>query len=396
MYSRRITSALIRGKRDFQHIAALDGIRGLAVILVFVFHVSTSPSTAISVAIHTPFGALLHGIATRGWAGVDLFFVLSGYLITGILLRAKDAENYYQVFYARRVLRIFPLYYLVMFGMMSRHWPPIKDQIWFWFNFSNFPTAFNPGLITYLTHYWSVAIEEQFYLLWPSMVRRLNEKVLIRVCLGAIIGCFLLRNLPIVLAWNQRWPNFIYRLTPFRIDTLCAGALLAILIHRGMKLSAHRRYLRIVFIAGVTILALSHSAGTEYDVPGRMAYTGALLCFTALIALALDPANLTAKMFNNRFLRRMGAYSYCFYLIHPAVLSHEGILYPELARLHVAFANDGLNHLVLDCIAFAVTFAVCAASYKFFESPILKLKRFVPYRHRTPAELLTTMANVIR
>ena len=214
------------------------------------------------------------------------------------------------------------------------------------------------------------------------MVRKFSEKVLIRICLGAIVGCFALRNLPIVLAWNQRWPDFVYRLTPFRIDTLCAGALLAILIHRGVDLKRFRGYLRIACIAGGTVLAGSLFAGTNTNLPVRLGYTGSVLCFTALIALALDPARLTAKVFRNAFLRRMGWYSYCFYLIHVGVLSHDWMLRRRLAGLHLAFAHEELNQMVIHCIAFAVTFGICAASYKFFESPILGLKRFFPYRGR--------------
>ena len=360
-----------------EHIAALDGVRGLAVIFVFIYHASSS------IEVHNSFASLLQGIASCGGVGVDLFFILSGYLITGILLHAKDVENYYQVFYARRALRILPLYYVVMFGMMSMHWPPIKAQIWFWFNLSNFPTAFNPGLIPYLSHYWSLAIEEQFYLIWPGTVRRLNEKILIRICIGVIITCLVLRNLPIVLAWNQHWPNFIYRLTPFRIDTLCAGALLALLIYRGVNLNRFRAYLRIACIAGATILAASFSAGPSSSLLVRFGYTGAIVCFSALIALALDPASLTAKVFKNRFLRRMGLYSYCFYLIHVGVLSHDSFFQRRLVGLHLAFANEALNRVIAHSIAFAVTFGISALSYKFFESPILGLKKFFPYRKRS-------------
>jgi peptidoglycan/LPS O-acetylase OafA/YrhL len=369
----------MRNRQISGHIPALDGIRGLAVILVFVFHAFRFTPA------QTPLAALLHGIAERCWIGVDLFFVLSGYLITGILLRARDEENYYQVFYARRALRILPLYYVVMFGWMLavHNWPPIKTQVWFWFNVSNFPTAFNPDLIPYLTHYWSLAIEEQFYLLWPAMVRRLSEKTLIRICVGAIVGCFVLRNLPIVLAWNQHWPNFVYRLTPFRIDTLCAGALLAILTYRGIDLSRVRMYLRIGCVAGAAVYVTSFLAGPHSNLPVRFAFTGAMICFATLIALALDPASLTAKIFAGRFLRRMGLYSYCFYLIHVLILSHYRFVHRTLARFHLIFASEDINQLVINGILFAITFALCAISYKFLESPILGLKRYFPYRERS-------------
>ena len=381
----------MRKKQDFRHIAALDGVRGIALILVFVYHAAAFAAIQPSFpATQSPFGALLHRIALRGWVGVDLFFVLSGYLITGILLRAKDAENYYRVFYARRALRILPLYYLVLFASILVHRPPIKDQIWFWFNLSNLSTAFGLSLMPYLGHYWSLAIEEQFYLIWPSMVRRFSEKLMMRICIGAIFGCFALRNLPIVLAWSQRWPSLVNRLTPFRIDTLCAGALLAILIHQGVNINRFRPWLRIASIAGGVVLAVSLFSATKTNLPVRLGYTGAVVCFTAIVALALDPASLTARIFRNAFLRRVGLYSYCFYLIHLGVLSHEWTLHRRLATLHLAFANEGINQMVIHCIAFAVTFGICAASYRFFESPILGLKRFFPYRQPQVPELVAT------
>jgi peptidoglycan/LPS O-acetylase OafA/YrhL len=375
-------------KQDFRYIAALDGVRGFAVILVFVYHAACFASMQASfAATQSPIQALFHRIAMRGRVGVDLFFVLSGFLITGILLRAKDAENYYRGFYARRALRVFPLYYLVLFESVLAHRPPIKDQFWFWFNLSNLPTAFNPDLMPYLGHYWSLAIEEQFYLIWPAMVRRSDEKTLIRICLGVIAACFTLRNFPIVLAWNERWPDFVYRLTPFRIDALCAGALLAILVHRGVDLSRFRGYLRIAAIAGGIVMIAALFTGTSYQLPVRLGYTGTVLCFSAVIALALNPSSLTAKIFRNRFLRRMGLYSYCFYLIHLAILSHAWALYSRLHAMHLAFANEELNRMALDCVAFAVTCGICAVSYKFFESPILNLKRFFPHHGRRVPEL---------
>jgi peptidoglycan/LPS O-acetylase OafA/YrhL len=370
-------------KQGPRHVRALDGIRGLAVLLVFIFHVSNY------LPILSPSAALLHRIAALGWVGVDLFFVLSGYLITGVLLRAKSANNYYQVFYARRVLRILPLYFVVMFASMLvlHDWPPIKYQAWFWFNLSNLRTAFNPYLITFLTHYWSLAIEEQFYLLWPAVVRKVSEAVLIRICIGALIGCFVLRNLPIVLAWNQRWPNFVYRLTPFRIDTLCAGALLAILTYEGVNIR-FRWYLRIGCAAGAAILVISTLFDANSNLTVRFGYTGVVICFTALIALALDPNKLTAKIFANRFLRQMGLYSYCFYLIQPLVLSKYWSVHSRLSRVHLTFANENFNQLPIVGILFVVMLGMCAVSYRFFESPILGLKRYFPYRERTHPELL--------
>src|SRR6201987_2588001 len=89
---------------------------------------------------------------------------------------------------------------------------------------SDYLTAFYPMLIPCLSHYWSLAIEEHFYFAWPALIRKTSPKLLVRLCVVLIMSCFLLRNLPIVLAWNHRWPDLVYRLTLFRIDILCGGA----------------------------------------------------------------------------------------------------------------------------------------------------------------------------
>ena len=358
-----------------RHIQALDGIRGFAVILVFIYHVFFTAVTVDSRAM-----ALLNGLALRCWIGVDMFFVLSGFLITGILLRARDATNYYQVFYARRALRILPLYYLVMFVGMRMFYthPPIRYQIWYLLNISNIITAFNPLLIPCLGHYWSLAIEEQFYFAWPALVRKVSPMMLARLCVVLIVSCFLLRNLPIVLAWNHRWPNFVYRLTPFRIDTLCSGALLAVLAYKKIDFGRYRWQLRAGCALGAALFAIS-SFRTDWVV--RFGYTGLTICFTCLLALALHPKSLTAKIFANGFLRRMGTYSYCFYLIHIFVLHHQPFVMRMLARGHLVTGFPGATQLLAATILFGVTFGLCAISYRFFESPILGLKRYVPYRY---------------
>lgn len=357
-----------------RHIRALDGVRGVAVVLVFIYHAFLT-----TIKIDSPVTAFLHGLALRCWIGVDLFFVLSGFLITGILLRAKDVTNYYRVFYARRALRILPLYYLVMFGgMLALHvHPPLRFQIWYWLNFSNVITAFYPLLIPCLSHYWSLAIEEQFYFAWPAVVRKASPKTLVRLCIVLIVSCFLLRNLPIVLAWNHRWPDLVYRLTPFRIDTLCGGALLAVLTYRGIDFGRLRWHLRAACTAGAALFAIS-SLETDWVV--QFGFTGLTLCFMSLVALALDPERLTARIFANSFLRRMGRYSYCFYLVHIFVLIHRPFVLRVLARAHLISASSNLTELLVAAIFFLVTLAICAVSYRFFESPILGLKRHTQYR----------------
>src|SRR5258707_7301954 len=207
-----------RDSTSEHRIPALYGLRGIAVLFVFVFH-SIGP-------LITPMGF----IAYMGWLGVDLFFVLSGFLITSILLRARDAENYYKVFYARRALRILPLYYLALtLSLLTTHdHYTFRAQIWFWLNLSNLATAFNPMLIPWLSHYWSLAVEEQFYLIWPAVVRRASPAALFNLCIVVIVSLLVIPNIPIVEALTSRSIAILYRLTPFLVATLCGGPLPAI------------------------------------------------------------------------------------------------------------------------------------------------------------------------
>ena len=149
-----------------------------------------------------------------------------------------------------------------------------------------------------------------------------------------------------------------------------------------------RWYLRIGCLAGAVIFVISTPFDARSNLPFRFAYTGEVICFTALIALALDPNKLTAKIFANGLLRQMGLYSYCFYLIHVGVLSKYSSVHYRLSRVHLTFANEIFNQLLIGSILFAVTLGMCAVSCRFFESPILGLKRYFPYRERTHPELL--------
>jgi len=159
-------------------IPALDGIRGLAILMVMLFHYGGNLERT------NPIGRLVGGLFSFGWSGVDLFFVLSGFLITGILLDSRNAENYFSSFYARRVLRIFPAYYvslallLLILPMLD---PPLRlslpsDQWMYVFYAQNWVGIFDYPGRGLLTPYWSLAVEEQFYLVWPLVVARVCRR----------------------------------------------------------------------------------------------------------------------------------------------------------------------------------------------------------------------------
>src|SRR5436190_3454423 len=216
------------------HLPVLDGLRGLAVMMVLVFHFvgQMLPTNGVERAIL--------GVTKYGLLGVDLFFVLSGFLITGILYDAHNKPHYFRNFYMRRLLRIFPLYYgvlaLVFFvaPLIPLLRGPTLDylvdrQAWAWLYAVNIYIAEQGDWsFSYLEHFWSLAIEEHFYLFWPVVVFLLarRPRALIAVSLAAAL-CAMLARLTGSLMGLSWWTTYV--LTPFRLDGLALGAFLAVM-----------------------------------------------------------------------------------------------------------------------------------------------------------------------
>ena len=382
----------------------LDGLRGLAILLVMLYH-TTHYGLARSVADRA-----LTVVPSIGWSGVDLFFVLSGYLITGILLGAKDSEAYYRAFYARRVLRIFPLYYatlvffllivprLPLFEPIDYFWNPgsSREQIWYWLYLSNVQTA-----LTGAWHHqtlditWSLAIEEHFYLVWPFVVRRAGERRLLQICAGTIVAALALRVALVVAGAS---PLAAYTLTPCRLDTLATGAAIAILARRPGGLTALLRIARVAlpaalvaFVAIQTWVRLSQPVVSGYEAVTRQALGSSgdplmqtigftLLCaiYGALLVrvLAAPTGAPFARVFEVGWLRSFGQYSYAMYLFHFFV----GIL-----AVNVFTPGNHPGWFIPAQIAFwflaiGVTWLLARASWFLLEERALRLKRRFPYR----------------
>jgi len=233
---RKLTAQM--GKGDQRQIPGLDGVRGLAVLLVIAYHYR------LALRSEDVFSKIwIHG-SSLGWCGVDIFFVLSGFLITGILLDMKGTPHYFRNFYARRTLRIFPLYFGVLavvyllLPLIARarlapdYWPFHHWQMWQWTYLTNFGMAIHgpPAAMTSqisLGHFWTLSVEEHFYLFWPAIVFALSPRQLKAACIFLGGAALILRC---VLAFGHL--NLI-GLTPFRLDTLCLGGLLAIYAREG-------------------------------------------------------------------------------------------------------------------------------------------------------------------
>ena len=242
---------------------ALDGLRGAAILMVMACHY------AMQVPGKGVFARGAQAVALKGWAGVDLFFVLSGFLITGILYDAKGQSHYFRNFYARRTLRIFPLYYgilvvellillVIKFGF-PHAWLHLHNpqklwaaMPWLWTYTTNIGQSFFHLHTVLEGHFWSLAVEEQFYLVWPLLVFLLPWHGLIKACAALVVTAFLVRA---ALAANAS--SFAaYSLTPCQFDALGLGALAALLVRDKARYAMLKRYAPKALVAGGLLLAV--------------------------------------------------------------------------------------------------------------------------------------------
>src|SRR5262245_43395916 len=203
-------------------LPTLDGLRAVAILLVVPHNLNLMVASS---GLAYPFVAALN----RGWIGVQLFFVLSGFLITGILLDARDSPSYYRSFFVRRVLRIFPLYYATLLVLLvllpalglapsSFRRDPLVE-LSYWAYFTNWYGPFHPGEDS-LSHFWSLASEEQFYLLWPFVVHRRSAEWVMRLCLAIAAASLALRIAMVVTGFPVQ---AIYQFLATRMDALALG-----------------------------------------------------------------------------------------------------------------------------------------------------------------------------
>jgi peptidoglycan/LPS O-acetylase OafA/YrhL len=356
-------------------IPELDGLRGLAILAVMLFH-------------YTPETGPLHFLAPvllTGWIGVDLFFVLSGYLIAGILLDSAGRRGYYRNFIIRRSLRIFPLYYacLLLYGIVTYYPYSIdwKDFLhatgWYFGYFGNVKTFLDNGWprMAILTPLWSLQVEEQFYLTFPLLVWALKRKTLAIVLAAAAVLALAIR-----IAMTLAMPaNLIgtYALAPCRMDALAMGGLIAIAVRERPEWLRNRWIGWTAAFSGAVFVAVWVFAGnTPWTGAMRtIGFTSADLAFAGLLATLIGrrPRILLA-LFRPRILVWLGTISYGLYLLHvTAPTIAHGLLDPL-----VKIPPRGSADLFLSLAA-----STCAAwlSWSFFESPILKWKdRFTPDR----------------
>jgi peptidoglycan/LPS O-acetylase OafA/YrhL len=385
------------------HIPALDGLRGIAIALVMLCHFlpyNDQPTSLI--------GRLIFFVGRAGWSGVDLFFVLSGFLITGILLDAKGAPHFFRNFYARRTLRIFPLYYLVLFliflvipliwqrAFASADLEEIRrHQGWLWLYGTNILMTWKNDMGFFyadwlnLNPFWSLAVEEHFYLVWPLVVYLCSPRGLRGVCAAVILASFALRG---VLFLRGGWDWGIYIFTPCRIDALALGGLLALILRHdpraGGVLLRRAKWLALV-LGLITLIGLWQNPSRDGWASMTAGYTLLAAFFAALLlySLAAQPASLAGRFFAAAPLRALGKYSYGLYVYH-------SILGPAFDRafgqrkldslmrshLHLGRAAYAASVLTFVVLASAASLVIAIASWHLFEKQVLKLKKYFEYR----------------
>jgi peptidoglycan/LPS O-acetylase OafA/YrhL len=391
---------------DGGRIPALDGLRGVAILFVLFHHYFQAFLPGTDNWLDR---SMIH-IAGIGWTGVDLFFVLSGFLITGILLDARaSGGSYFKAFYARRFLRIFPAYYLFLFvlfvilpnvgelrGRADLH-ALVSDQIWYWTYTNNIHTsidlnahygAFTNG------HLWSLAVEEQFYLIWPLVVLLVGARRLAPVCLVLIVSAFVVR-LAIRDQWLPLFNNSIaaHAMTPARMDTLAIGALIAVMMRDERQFALLKRAIApaaAIGLVGLAVLMISFGAVTlpAFDFwTSTVGLSMLALLFGALVTATVvaQPGSMLHTMGTQPILTIFGKYSYAIYIVHFQLLELLRRSIRDSGGLPLVLGMEWPGRLFFVFIGASMSLAVAWLSWQVYEQHFLKLKRYFRYRRRPAA-----------
>jgi peptidoglycan/LPS O-acetylase OafA/YrhL len=396
-----------------RRIPELDGIRGIAILLVLVWHYAQSvqpfslPDGQLLAELPSgSFASYVQGILGLTWSGVDLFFVLSGFLIGGILLQNKEASNYFKVFYVRRACRIFPLYFLwffiflvLVYGFPSLTTPEHINwlfenplPLWSYATFTqNIAMAQSASFgSTWLSITWSLAVEEQFYLILPFIIYFVSRRRLPYLLVCAILAAPALR---FALFFIHPYPRLsAYVLMPCRADALLLGVLCAYLVHQPHTAQYIARHLRALYSLFIILLlavlgmsvAVVHSKFIGPFALQPFAYSLLALLYSCfLLVVITEKRGILSTITNNLWLRRLGMISYGVYVYHVAFIGlMQAVFLKQKPQI------NGWVDVLVTGIAFLLMLVLSYLSWKFFEKPIVAIGHSFKYRNDPPIKVI--------
>ena len=371
-------------------IPALDGIRGLAISLVLWCHIYVPMRNQLP---NHPFLARIADLSRFTWSGVDLFFVLSGFLIGGILLDAVDSPIYFRTFYVRRAYRILPLYAAILvltFALDLCFQPEHLAQFLYYPLFlQNFQMAATASLgAVHVGVTWSLAVEEQFYLTMPWVVRALSRRTL-AILLAAVIVTAALLRVTLLSVFPDNWVA-AHVLTPCRADALSIGVLIAIGLREPRVLSVMRRYswAACTLLAILSLISLRVVWGHFEPLAGKafgLDYSF-LAIFYGLLLLSTLLSTRLGAIFSFGPLRFLGRIAYGVYLVHRLInfALHKVWFYfqPE---------SGSVSDILTATTGAAVSIAVATASWRYFEQPLVQRGHRYTYAAELPGDELPAL-----
>jgi peptidoglycan/LPS O-acetylase OafA/YrhL len=365
-------------------VPALDGLRAIAILLVLLWHLTPDRYTSDGVR------SLVFKAADIGWCGVDLFFVLSGFLITGILLRAKDARRSLAGFVRNRLLRIVPAYYLALaiaFFLVpllpgSHASPPASTQLPYWLYFDNFTQGKQAAsnLPVPVGHFWSLAVEMQFYLLWPLVIYHCKARTVSRI--GGIVLLLAFVGRGVARLMGCYWTTW-YMWTPLHCDGLIVGSLAALAVHSRFKYLRWRAPLWCVAAVAAVFgfLTAWYGQGATMLKAGGPPFAAALtaslptmlsLGFGSVLLIGLQP-NRLSEFLGHPVFRPLALYSYGVYIAHYMLIDvFIQTFSPALLRQWVP-GRDAPVYLFL-VLSGTISYLVAMLSYHLFEARFLQWK----------------------
>ncbi|SDF59569.1 acyltransferase family protein [Terriglobus roseus] len=366
-----------------KHVLALDGLRGTAILLVLICHEWGDVFT-----VHGGvFLRTLNHLTAAGWVGVDLFFALSGFLLTGILFETQNEPSALRNFYARRALRTFPLYYGVLIVLVvgtmvaGYHWSP---RLILWFTYLDNFDAVNWGgspvtnaSWVYIRHFWSLAVEEQFYLFWPVLLFAMKtQRRIVQAALGLAAFCLLFRIGMGLSGLTEAHPTILYCWTPARLDGMLFGAALAIGIRsnwRGRLLWICTWLARVGIPLAIVYVAMHGLYMFWSPISSTLGFTLIAIMLTALIGVSLQPGP-AKRIFEHPVLRFFGKYSYGMYVLEPFV--GEGIDRWVLPSVRLLIKSHTVVAYLRGAFVAVPLVAIAWLSYEMYERHFLRLKRY--------------------